>query len=92
MPNKCEFGVQPSAVVITVVDCNRQKLKMLLHGQNVTVEAVKQQIHEQMGNPVQEQRLVYKGMLLTNLHTLSTYGIGQKAQLQLDGAAFRVTL
>jgi hypothetical protein len=84
--------VQSSAVVITVVDCNKQKLKMLLHGQHLTVEDVKQQIQEQMGNPVSEQRLLYKGMLLMNTHMLSTYGIGQRAHLQLDAAAFRAAL
>lgn len=86
------FVLQPSAVVITVVDSNKQKLKMLLHGTHLTVEDVKEQIYEQMGNPVREQRLVYKGILLTNAHMLATYGIGQKAQLQLDAASFRATL
>lgn len=78
--------------MITVVDCNKQKLKILLHGQHLTVADVKQQIQEQMGNPVHEQRLVYKGMLLANTHMLSTYGIGQKAQLQLDAASFRAAI
>ena len=83
--------MQPSAVVITVVDCNKQKLRILLHGPNLTVEDVKRQIQEQMGNPVREQRLIYKGMLLSNAHKLVSYGIEQKAQLQLDAASFRAT-
>jgi hypothetical protein len=31
-------------------------------------------------------------MLLTNTHLLSTYGIEQKAHLQLEAAAFRAAL
>ena len=83
--------MQASAVLITVVDCNKQKLKLLLHGRKLTVADVKQQIAEQMGNPLREQRLMYKGMLLANTQMLAAYGIGQKAQLQLHDASFQAT-
>lgn len=82
--------MQASAIVVTIVDENRQKLKMLLHGSNLTIADVKKQIADQMGTPVESQRLLYKGMILSNCHLLSSYGIRMKAQLHLDGASFRI--
>jgi hypothetical protein len=84
--------VQACALVITVMDEERQKLKLVLHGSKLTIADVKKQVAEQMGIPVERQRLLFKGMVLSNCHLLSSYGIHSRAQLRLDGATFRKAL
>lgn len=69
--------------MLTVKDCNKDKLRLLFHSRSTTVGQVKEQIQMQMGNNTSQQHLTYNGNPLTNDLPLGSFICGCTAVVHM---------